>query len=72
MISLEDVKNAITDQFPEGVEESTEISSVPTFVVRADDLVKMCSFLKESRLGESTFCSMARCGSLFARATTSG
>jgi NADH-quinone oxidoreductase subunit C len=44
---MEDIRQAITSRFPEGVEEATEVHSVPTLYVRMGDLVNICKFLKE-------------------------
>ena len=42
------IEQAISDRFPEVVEESTEISGVPTLYIRASAIVDVCAFLKES------------------------
>lgn len=48
MLVPERIEQLLLDQFPGAVEESREISQVSTFTIRANEIVYICSFLKES------------------------
>ncbi|HUV03652.1 MAG TPA: NADH-quinone oxidoreductase subunit C [Armatimonadota bacterium] len=46
-LSSEQIEQAVRNRFPESVEETGEISGVPTLLVRADAILDICAFLKE-------------------------
>ena len=46
MTSPERIEQLIRDEFPEAILESCEIAGVPTLVVRAGDIVRLCELLK--------------------------
>ena len=48
MLVPERIEQLLLDQFPGAVEESREISQVSTFTIRANEIVYICSFLKEN------------------------
>lgn len=48
MSASEQIEEAIRGQFPDAVEETSEIFGVSTLLVRADSLVNICTFLKEN------------------------
>jgi len=47
VLASEQVEQAIRNRFPEAVEETAEVSGVPTLFVRADAIADICAFLKE-------------------------
>ena len=47
MLASEQIEQAIRNRFPDAVEETAEISGVPTLFVRADAIADICAFLKE-------------------------
>lgn len=48
MLVPERIEQLIRDKFPEAIQESQDLAGVPTFFVRADDIVGVCSFLKDT------------------------
>ena len=48
MLISERIEQLLRDKFPEAVLESQEVAGVPTFIVRAEDVVEVCAFLKET------------------------
>lgn len=47
MTSPERVEQVLSDEFPGAITESSEVGGVPTFVIGAGDIVRVCGFLKE-------------------------
>ena len=47
MATAEDTRRAVCDKFSDAIEATADVAGVPTFTVKADAIVNVCSFLKE-------------------------
>lgn len=47
MPSPEQIEQLLRNEFPDAIPEAHEVSGIPTFTVRADMIVRVCTFLKE-------------------------